>query len=267
MKPLISTLLLGALALGSAAHAANYEFRFAVQGLKASEPAGVVEEVNDFAEPGDSGAWVDFAGAFGLTAPVDWSAGVSWRNLGLDCIPMGGGACDAYLDYYPASTVTGDFLIDRNNLTNVEGLASITSVSGYFALFSNNLSNIEGLRNLTSVGSDFSLWGNNLTNVDALLKVASVGGGLWLQNNNLSDVNGLQNLTSLAGGVNLHTNANLVNLSGLSNLTTFGGTSVMIDEGIHTRPGFVGIQGGALCDPANASLFDSGYAQQTEVCQ
>ena len=84
----------------------------------------------------------------------------------------------------------GDLYIFGNGaLTNLDGLANLTSVGGdlYIGVFFNGnpaLTNIDGLANLTSVGGDLYIFGNGaLTNLDGLANLTSVGGDLYISFN------------------------------------------------------------------------------------
>ncbi len=105
-------------------------------------------------------------------------------------------------------------------LSNVNGLAALTTVGGYLQLYSNSaLTNVGGLSNLTTVGSYVNIYSNgSLTNLDGLAKLAKVGSKSsdYLQisgNPALVSIAGLITpngaLTSLTGGLAVTSNAKL----------------------------------------------------------
>ncbi|WP_019583798.1 hypothetical protein [Thioalkalivibrio sp. ALE16] len=188
---------------------------------------------------------------------------------GLDCLPMGEG-CEAYEGYFPSENRTRVLHLNSNNLTDVEGLASLRHVGSQFQLHSNNLTSVQGLRSLREVGSHFRLYGNDLETLDGLGSLTSVGQDFALYSNDLVDISALGNLNEVGRNFYLHNNPRLADLSPLSNLQTLGdSTTIRFDAGIHEREGFVPIQGGALCETSAAAKFDdnTNYATQADVCQ
>jgi hypothetical protein len=122
---------------------------------------------------------------------------------------------------------------DNAALTNLDGLAKLTSVGGDLDIFFNNsLTNIDGLVNLTSVGGDLWILANNsLTNIDGLVNLTSVGGYLDIgYNDALTKLIGLAKLTSVGGDLDIGDNAALTNLDGLAKLTSVGGNLVIGDN-------------------------------------
>ena len=111
-------------------------------------------------------------------------------------------------------------------LTNLDGLANITSVGGYLWIdYNNALTNLDGLADLTSVGDDLRISSNYaLTNLDSLASLTSVGTNLYIGGNAaLTNVDGLANITSVGDGLIIESNSALTNLDGLANITRFGG--------------------------------------------
>ena len=114
------------------------------------------------------------------------------------------------------------YIRNNANLTNVDGLAALTSV-GVRLIIDNNaaLTNVNGLTALTSVGKLFIESNANLTNVDGLTALTSAA-SLQIDNNAaLTNVNGLTALTSV-GVLRIDNNDALTNVDGLAALTSVG---------------------------------------------
>ena len=125
------------------------------------------------------------------------------------------------------TSVGGGLFIDANSsLTSLNGLANLISVGGGLLIYSNGaLTNLDGLASLTSVEGFLQIYNNaSLTNLDGLANLTSVGDDLIIEsNNNLTDLNGLANLTSVGGNLVIKTNLDLENLNGLASITSVGG--------------------------------------------
>ena len=125
------------------------------------------------------------------------------------------------------TSVGGGLFIDYNSsLTSLNGLANLISVGGGLLIYSNGaLTNLDGLASLTSVEGFLQIYNNaSLTNLDGLANLTSVGDDLIIEsNNNLTDLNGLANLTSVGGNLVIKTNLHLENLNGLASITSVGG--------------------------------------------
>ncbi|EDQ84081.1 uncharacterized protein MONBRDRAFT_30615 [Monosiga brevicollis MX1] len=125
--------------------------------------------------------------------------------------------------------VSGDLKFDlqkNDALTNVNGLATLTSVGGYLYINSNDaLANVDGLGSVASVGGHLHISGNAvLTNVDGLGNITSVGGYLYINNNDgLTNVDGLGSITSVDGYLKIEDNDALTNMDGLGSITSVAG--------------------------------------------
>lgn len=110
------------------------------------------------------------------------------------------------------------------NITNLDGLSSITSIGGSL-LFRRNyaLESLDGLANLTSVGGNLEIGQgySAVTDLSGLASLTNVGGTLILgPNSNLGSVDGLVSLTSVGG---LSIQGGIANIDGLGNLTSIEG--------------------------------------------
>lgn len=131
--------------------------------------------------------WTDYAARQGLVA--NWNS-LAWRNKGLTYTPNGP---------YPVSSMTGDLILARNQITEIDGLNGLTSVTGNISAGTNKISDISGLSALKTVGGSLYLDTNNITHVNALINLTYVGINLHLQFNPVEDINGLQNV--VVGGL------------------------------------------------------------------
>ena len=110
----------------------------------------------------------------------------------------------AEVDAFPADCdgVNGTLLVEGSDITNLDGLANLTSVGGNVDIRNNDaLTNLDGLANITSVGELLQIYNNRaLTNLDGLANITSVGRLHIGGNAALTSLDGLANLTSVGGG-------------------------------------------------------------------
>ncbi|MFC1778074.1 proprotein convertase P-domain-containing protein, partial [Pseudomonadota bacterium] len=154
----------------------------------------------------------------------------------------GGGVCDF---------VNGYLNVQGNNISDLDGLANLTSVGGYLSIDSEPLTNIDGLMSLTSIGGD--LWVRTnlaLTDIDGLTNLSSVGGELMIAGNTFTDIDGLASLTIVGGNVLIFENNLMSNIDGLANLTSVGSSLSIYNNKVLTD-----IDGLASLKSVNGSLF------------
>ncbi len=129
---------------------------------------------------------------------------------------------DFQINYPDCNIIEGKVRIHGNDISNLDGLSSITGIEDDFEILENpNLTSLSGLSNLTYLGNDFWVEENPLlTDFSGLSSLTSIEGdfGIYL-NNQLINFQGLDNLTSI-GFFNISSNENLEDLSGLSNLNS-----------------------------------------------
>ena len=133
---------------------------------------------------------------------------------------------DAFPTTYPeCSTITGDITIQGTDITNLNGLAQVTSIAGTLGIYYNDvLMNLTGLDALISVGSLWISSNNSLTSLSGLGNLETIEGSLQIVNNSsLTSLVGLEALTSIEGLLYIGSNSSLMNLAGLDALTTIGG--------------------------------------------
>ena len=169
-------------------------------------------------------------------------------------------------------SVSGSLEISNStDITNLNGLANITSIRGYLNIDSNAaLANLDGLANLTDVGA-LSISNNTaLANLDGLASLTSVGGDLQIEYNEaLTNLDGLASLTSLAGGLYVAANPALTNLNGLTSITSVGSfLSIASNMALTNLDGLANITsvGRFLAVGGNAALTNlDGLANITNV--
>jgi hypothetical protein len=180
----------------------------------------------------------------------------------------------AQVDAFPqdCDSVAGDiqvgssYLEPRSDITDLVGLANLTSVGGdLYISFNGALTNLDGLANLTSVGGDLYIGGGfngnpALTNIDGLANLTSVGGDLYIFGNAaLTNLDGLANLTSVGGDLYIGDNAALTNCQGLA--PVLGWPSGPPDDSVG-RGISIEANGGTACESVEAVLASvSGPSQ------
>jgi hypothetical protein len=119
--------------------------------------------------------------------------------------------------------VTGNLIIEGNDIANIDNLGSLQTVGVDLYLHNNTiLTNLDSLSSLITVGDDFEIHNNAaLINVDGLSSLKTVGYWLEFHNNAaLKNVDGLSSLTTIGEDLQFHNNAALTNIDGLSSLTS-----------------------------------------------
>ncbi len=130
---------------------------------------------------------------------------------------------------HPACTViAGDVTINGDNITNLDGLDSITSIGGSLKILNNtNLTILSGLDQLDSIQGSLSIEDNeSLLEISGLTNLKYIGRDFRIVNDTLLtsiSLTGLGNLNAVGRDLYINSNTSLSNLSGLGNLTTIGG--------------------------------------------
>jgi len=202
-------------------------------------------------DPGDPGPWKEaMSGCSGAVDTTTWES-VDCGGDGLSSLPASS---------YPKADPSGDLSLYSNNLSNVDGLVSLTQVGGRLNLFNNNLTDISGLSSLTSVGGTLSIGSNQMENLDGLDSLRHVGGDFNLRNGRLTNVNGIFSLETVEGSLVLEDNRYLTDISGLENVVV--GAVVFMDD----RNDYQKLPAGS---PFCQNRFDDGFDSAThdQVCQ
>lgn len=139
----------------------------------------------------------------------------------------------AQVDAFVYEEVTGDLVISGSNITNVDGLSSLTKIGGY--LYFNRayeLANINGLSNLSEIGTYLYVQQcYKLQNLEGLSKIERLG-YLYIEGNPiLQSLDGLENLETIySQQLYIINNNQLSDVSALSNLSTINGNFYVVSN-------------------------------------
>lgn len=126
----------------------------------------------------------------------------------IPCLPFGNyyftsqSDIDNFQSNYPNCTnLEGNVYINGNDITNLEGLATITSIGEFFQIGHMlggipTLTDLSGLENLESIGGPFNV----------------------INNDSLNDITALNSLTVVTSELRIEDNPNLNSLSGIDNI-------------------------------------------------
>ena len=157
---------------------------------------------------------------------------------------LGATGCDSVPGYL--------YITNTTDITNLDGLASLTNVWGQLVISDNDaLTNLDGLTNITSVGHLYIHFNAVLTNLDGLINLTSVEGAMEIfENAVLDNTDGLANLNRVGSYLNVTMNRRLTNLDGLAHLTSVGGSlSISYNEDLTNLNGLANL----------ASVGSEGY--------
>ena len=140
---------------------------------------------------------------------------------------------DAFAATYPnCAEIAGSLSIgafsDSTDITNLNGLAAITSVSGELEIRnSSGLTSLAGLDAITSVNGQLVISDNDLlTSLAGLEALTSIEGNLNIRlNDALTSLMSLEALTSINGSLDIFRNNALTSLTGFEALTSIGGAT------------------------------------------
>lgn len=182
------------------------------------------------------------------------------------CLPLGitfntQNQIDSFQINHPGcSEIQGSLYITGTNITNLNGLTSVTHVGADLYIRNTTvLANLTGLDNLTSVGNEVSIGGNAMLNsLEGLGGLESTGYALELDlNPSLTTLSGLNSLAFIGGYLKITDNVSLVSLSGLESLFEVSGA---VNIGNNPLPGSLNglnnlhVIGGGLIVSQNSSL-------------
>ena len=130
---------------------------------------------------------------------VDCASTNYYLNSQAEVDALGATGCDR---------IEGDLVIlQSSGITNLDGIANITSVEGGVEIVNSALTNIDGLSNLTSVGSLAVTENDVLTNLGGLASLTSVDEVLFIKYNPaLTSLDGLSSLTRIGGALEISNN-------------------------------------------------------------
>jgi hypothetical protein len=148
----------------------------------------------------------------------------------------------AQVDAFNCTEITGTLTIIGSDITNINGLASLTKINSsifYSLLIENNplLTNLDGLSSLRQINSGITISGNpSLQSINGFSSLTTLLGALSITNNSkLTSLNGFSHLTQILtfSGVNsvleINNNPLLPNLDGFSSLKRISGDGAMIN--------------------------------------
>jgi hypothetical protein len=164
---------------------------------------------------------------------------IQYKVSSQSCLPDGinlttQSMIDNFVANYPScNIIEGNVIIAGEDITNLNGLNSLTGIEGDLQIYWNpTLTSISGLSNLTYVGGFVEITENALlTNFNGLNSLVTIDGYLDVElNDQLSNIEGFASLTTINGDLQFILNENLENLNGLSNLASIGGFLVIYDN-------------------------------------
>jgi hypothetical protein len=148
----------------------------------------------------------------------------------------------AQVDAFNCTEITGTLTIIGNDITNINGLISLTKINSsifYSLLIENNplLTNLDGLSSLKEINSGITISGNpSLQSINGFSSITTLLGALSITNNSaLTSLNGFSHLTEILtfSGVNsvleINNNPLLSNLDGFSSLKLISGDGAMVN--------------------------------------
>lgn len=122
--------------------------------------------------------------------------------------------------------VEGSIRISRLDATDLSFMACVQEVTGDVTIFGNDqLTNVDGLWSLTSIGTDFVFSENDaITNFDGLPNLVTIPRNLVMKNNlGLQSVSGFHQLEEVGDNLLIQQNDVLGDVNGLGGLRTVGG--------------------------------------------
>ncbi len=165
-------------------------------------------------------------------------------GIEFSCLPYGDyyfvsqADIDSFPSDYPECTqLKGSTFIRGNNITNLNGLITVTQIGDGSLYIQNNdiLTNLGGLENLATISGDLIIGGeyplnynNSLLNLSGLSLLDTIEGDLYIgYNENMWSLSGLELLNSIGGNFRIVRNNNLTDISMLNNLSNLGGDLII----------------------------------------
>jgi hypothetical protein len=219
--------------------------------------------------------------ATGCNSPIELATGC---GINLPCLPYGNyyflnqSDIDDFSQNFPGCTdLAGNVSISSLDITNLEGLSSITSIGGDLSIINTEaLTNLSGLDSLSSVGRYLCIYENlSLENFSGLENLVSIGGGLVVGefrlsagNDALTSISGLEHLSSIGGWVEFYGNNSLTNLSGLSGLTSVAGYILILNNnGLSSLSGLDNIDAGLISEILVYGNISLSFCEIQSICE
>jgi hypothetical protein len=180
----------------------------------------------------------------------------------MPCLPYGNynlfdqNQIDSFSSNYPDCVeLNGQVRITGNDITNLNGLNSITSINGSIEVSSTSLSSLEGLEAIDTISEYFDIvLNNNLISVEGLDNLKFIGQDLdIIQNHQLENFVGFNSLTTVGDFLRFWYNSKLKSISGFSNLSSIDG-----NLWIETHSSLTDLSGFAHLDSVGEQLYFRG---------
>jgi len=126
------------------------------------------------------------------------------------------------IEYPYCEEILGEVQITGDNITNLNGLSSLTSIGGGLTIwYTGNLVDLSGLENLAEVDALVLSENDALTSISSLSNLSQIQSWITIiENPNLNSLSGLEQITTIpVWWVHISDNDNLINLEGLNNLS------------------------------------------------
>ena len=115
------------------------------------------------------------------------------------------------INYPDCDVVEGLLIISGDDITNLNGLISITQINYLIIKDNLSLSNLTGLNSLKNIVVQLSIENNyNLTTLDGLNSLKSINGISIINNRLLLNLNGLYSLSSVHNNFSIINNLSLI---------------------------------------------------------
>ena len=125
------------------------------------------------------------------------------------------------INYPDCDVVEGLLIISGDDITNLNGLISITQINYLIIKDNLSLSNLTGLNSLKNIVVQLSIENNyNLTTLDGLNSLKSINGISIINNRLLLNLNGLYSLSSVHNNFSIINNLSLISIGALTSLVT-----------------------------------------------
>ena len=147
---------------------------------------------------------------------------------------------DNFVINYGCSVITGTlYILNNNNITNLNGLYQLTSVGGLYFQNVPNLTNYSGLNNLATITGNFNVFSESSNAIVGFPSLTTIGGVLdFSAVVGLTSVSGFNNLLTV-GNLIFGANPNLISINGFSSLQSITDILYIVyNENLQTISGF-----------------------------
>lgn len=172
-----------------------------------------------------------------------------------------------------AGEISGALLIQDNGLdpiTNLQGLASLTTVGENLHIFDTALPDLHGLESLSSIGFNLNIRNNaELVSLNGLNgALTTIGRNLFIRNNaSLANLNGLASLTAIELDIDINDNALLESFCGLFPLLESSGLMGNYNAtGNAVNPSTQEILAAGPCAPSANDTDNDGVLNEVDIC-